>query len=172
AIHQPTPADARWRENSRQRIRRAERVRKPSAREPDLVTCTDLGRDSSELEGKILDEHAFGVLDQATGEASAADQTGTAQAEIEIAKNAPARQRARPFLELGELVDGIKAARHRADRGAGDDVGLDAVPDKRAQHADVGKAARGAAAEREPDRELLFSVGNGLAGAVALGRAF
>ena len=50
-----------------------------------------------------------------------------------------------------ELPRGVGAANHRADRGADHDVGDDAMGNQRPDDADMGKSARGAAAERQPD---------------------
>ena len=82
---------------------------------------------------------------------AAADEAGAGQADIEMAQHAAHRQRARPGLQTVELIGGIAAADHGADRGADDDVGHDAVRDQGAHDADMGKAARGAAAERQTD---------------------
>ena len=85
------------------------------------------------------------------------------------------REAARPFLEAVELAGGIAAADHGADRGADDDVRHDAVREQRAHHADMGKAARGAAAEREPDARArggrLQRRGGGFGGTVAVAHA-
>ncbi len=56
-----------------------------------------------------------------------------------------------PFLDDVEPARGVAAADHGADRGADDDVRLDAVREQGAKHADMSKAARPAAAKREPD---------------------
>ena len=45
----------------------------------------------------------------------------------------------------------MTAADDDPDRGADDDIGLDAVGDEGADDADMGKSARAAAAERKPD---------------------
>ncbi len=60
-------------------------------------------------------------------------------------------ERAQVF-ERVELIGGVAAADQRAHRGADDDVGLDAVGLQRPHHADMGKAARRAAAEHKSDR--------------------
>ena len=83
---------------------------------------------------------------------SAADQAGAADPHVEIADDAPQRERARPGLEVIELVVGVAAADQGAHRGADNDVGRDAVRLQRVNHADMGEAARRAAAENEPDR--------------------
>ena len=69
---------------------------------------------------------------------------------------------------------GVAAADHGADRGADDDVRLDAVREQRAEHADMGKAARAAAAERKPDgraRRALRCFGCCFGAAVAVASA-
>ena len=82
---------------------------------------------------------------------------------------------ARPVFQRVELAGGVAAADHGADRGADDDVGHDAVREQRAHDADMGKAARGAAAERQPDGRArggrLQRRGGGFGGAVAVAYA-
>ena len=85
------------------------------------------------------------------GELVAADQAGAVEADIEIAENISRLQAARPFFQRIEMARRIGAADHRADRGADHDIGHDAVRDQRPDDADMGKSARGAAAERQPD---------------------
>ena len=71
-------------------------------------------------------------------------------------------RRVRPRAQSSNDVEpagGVAAADHRADRGADDDVRLDAVREQRADHADMGKAARRAAAERKPDGRALDARG-------------
>ena len=77
------------------------------------------------------------------------------EAEIEIAEHAAPGQAARPVLQHVETAGGMTAADHGADRGADDDVRDDAFARAGSDHADMGKSARGAAAERQPDRRPL-----------------
>jgi len=46
---------------------------------------------------------------------------------------------------------GIGAANHRADRGADHDIGNNAMGNQGPDDADMGKSARGAAAQCQPD---------------------
>ena len=82
---------------------------------------------------------------------AAANEAGSGQADIEMAQHAAHGQRARPGFQAVELIGGIAAADHGADRGADNDVGHDAMREQGTHDADMGKAARGAAAERQTD---------------------
>ena len=107
------------------------------------------------------------------GELVAADQAGAVEADIEIAEDIARLQAARPFLQRVEMAGRIGAADHGADRGADHDVGNDAMGDQRPDDADMGKSARGAAAQRQPDHrppdaaqtDLVAAVGAVLAAA-------
>src|SRR5690606_27253197 len=61
------------------------------------------------------------------------------------------------FGELRQLACGKTAADDRADRGAGDHVGGIAGIDENLQDADMGPAARRAAAERQTDAGAALS---------------
>ena len=115
------------------------------------------------------------MLFEPRGEPAAADQPAAGEADVEIAEDAALGQAARPVLEHVEPAGGVAAADHGADRRADDDVGLDAVREQRADHADMGKAARAAAAERKPDRRTLGAraacVGRRFGAAVAVSSA-
>ena len=115
----------------------------------------DLGGDGGKADRQRFDVRGAEMLLEPRRELAAADQAAAVQADVEIAEDAALGQAARPVLEHVEPARGMAAADHRADRGADDDVGLDAVREQRAQHADMGKAARAAAAERKPDGRAL-----------------
>src|ERR1041385_8957104 len=68
-----------------------------------------------------------------------------------MAYDAAPGQRARPSLQRIELARRVATADDRANRRADDDVRDNAVRHQRAHHADMGKAARRAAAERKSD---------------------
>ena len=127
AVHQPAAAEPDRRENPGQRIGGAHRVDQPSARQPDLVAGADLGGDGGEADRQLLDQRVAEHLLEPRREPAAADQAGAGQADVEIAEDAAPRQLARPLVEAVELAGGVAAADHGADRGADDDVGLDAV---------------------------------------------
>src|SRR6202030_3562947 len=74
----------------------------------------------------------------------------------------------RPFLEGVELAGRVEAAHDGADRGAGDDVGADAVGHQGAQHPDMRKTARRAAAQHEADGEAIFRMRSGPDGDIAV----
>ena len=111
----------------------------------------ELGRDHRELPRQVLDHGVAQRLFEPGGEPSAADEAGSAETDVEIAEHAARGEMARPFLESVELAVDMTAADHRADRGADDHIGNDAVFMQHAQHADMREAARGAAAERKAD---------------------
>ena len=121
-------------------------------RQPDLVAGADLGGDRGESHRQVLDGGVADRLFQPRRQPVAADQAGAAEPDVEIADDAAQRQRARPVFQRVELAGGVAAADQRADRGADDDVGHDAVGEQRPHDADMGKAARRAAAEHKPDR--------------------
>ena len=70
------------------------------------------------------------VAFQLGGEVIAADQPGAGEVDVEIAQDAAHGERARPFFQVVELAGGVAAADHRADRGADDDIGHDAVRER------------------------------------------
>ena len=154
AVDQPAVADEHRLEDSGQRIGGAHRIDHRSMRQPDLVTGADFGRDGRELDRQILDQVRPDRSFELGGELGAADQAGAVEADVEIAEDVAGLQRARPFLQPVEMPGRIGAADHRADGGADHDIGHDAVGDQRLQDADMGKAARGAAAQRESDDRL------------------
>ena len=141
--------------------------------QPDLVAGADLGRDGGELDRQVLDQDLAHRRLEFGRKLVAADQAGAVEADVEIAEDAARLQAARPFLERIEMAGGIGAADHGADRGADHDVGHDAVRQQRPDDADMGEAARGAAAERQPDHrpadaaepDLVVAVGALLAAA-------
>ncbi len=78
----------------------------------------------------------------------------------------PARER----LDHVDLARGVTAADHGADRGAGDDVGMDALVVKFEQHADMRPAARGAGPERDADLRARRAAPGGSVRALLVGR--
>ncbi len=151
AVHQPAPADAHRREYPRQCVGSAQRVGEPAVGEPDFVAGVEFGGDSGKADRQIFDAGIADRSHQTFGKMAAADQAGAGKTDVEIAQDAAHGERAPPGLHAVELVGGVAAADHGADRGADDDVRHDAVGDERAHHADMGKAARSAAAERQAD---------------------
>ena len=119
--------------------------------QPDLVAGADFGRNGGEFHRQVLDQGLAHRSLEFGGKLGAADQAGAVEADIEIAEDISRLQAARPFLQRIEMSGGIGAADHGADRGADHDIGNDAVGDQRPDDADMGKAARGAAAQRQPD---------------------
>ena len=132
------------------------------------MSGADLGRDRSDAHRQVRErgvaERVFELGDQAV----AADQPRASEREIEITEHAPARQPAGPFLEGVELAGRVEAAHDGADRGARNDVGADAVGHQGAQHADMRKAARRAAAQHEADGEAVFRMRPGPDGDIAV----
>ena len=112
----------------------------------------DLGRDRRETHRQIFDRRVADRLFEPSRQPAAADQARTADPDVEIAEDAAQRQGTRPDLQLIELAVRIATADQRAHRGADDDVGKDAVLAQGMDDADMGEAARRAAAEDEADR--------------------
>src|SRR6185437_16285284 len=81
----------------------------------------------------------------------AADQATSVEADVEVAEDVAHLQAARPFLQRVEMAGSVSAADDGADRGADHDVRHDVVGEQGPQDADMGKAPRRAAAEREAD---------------------
>src|SRR6202035_4238858 len=88
--------------------------------------------------------------------AVAGNEARAAEREVEVTEHAAACHLPAPMLELVEMAGRVKAANDSANRGAGDHGRLDAVGHQSAQHADMGKAARRAAAERKADRQPVL----------------
>ncbi len=123
----------------------------PAAGQPDFMAGIEFCGDGGEADRQIVDAVIGERRVQFGRKMAAANKPGPGQADVEIAEDVAHVEAARPFLQAVELAGGIAAADHGADRGADDDVRHDAVRGERAHHADMGKAARGAAAERKPD---------------------
>ena len=91
------------------------------------------------------------ALVEHVAQALAGDQAGAREIEVEEAQHLAPRQIAGELLQRVELAGDVAAADHGADRGAGDDVGMDAGLVQRPQDADVRPPAGGAAAQRQTD---------------------
>ena len=119
--------------------------------QPDLMAGADFGRDGGEFQRQFLDQGLAQCRLELGREPVAADQAGAVEPDVEIAENIARPQAARPFLEPVEMSRGIGAADHSPDRGADHHIGDDAVRHQRPDNADVGKSARSAAAQGQPD---------------------
>src|SRR5262245_27475404 len=115
------------------------------------MACVDFGCDGGEWIWQAFDRGIADRLLQARCKTVATDQARTRQAEIEVTKHAAAGQGASPLPERVELTESQTPPRNRPDRGAHDHVGHDLAGYERAQHADVGEAARRSAAKHQPD---------------------
>ncbi|MNT52286.1 hypothetical protein D3C72_1893060 [compost metagenome] len=89
------------------------------------------------------------------GEPHAAEQAGAADRQVEQGGDASHGQRAGKGFQFVELSGKVAAADQGADRGAGDHADFDLGLVQGSQHADMGPAARGPAAERQGDLGLL-----------------
>jgi hypothetical protein len=115
------------------------------------VTGANLGRNRGEFQRQLLDQGtAQGRLELGC-ELVAADQPRSVQADIEIAKNIPWLQAARPFLQPVQMPRRIGAADHGPDRGADHHIGNDAMGNQCADNADMGKSPCGPAPQSEAD---------------------
>lgn len=135
----------------------------------------EFGGNRGETDRQIVDAAVFQRAFQLLGEMAAANKAGAGQADIEVAEHVADIETTRPGLQAVELAGGITAADHGADRGSNDDVRNNAARGECAHHADMGKAARRAAAEREPDGRPRGgrpqSLGGGVGGTVAIAHA-
>jgi hypothetical protein len=122
-----------------------------SVREPDLMTGAHFRRDRRELDRQVLHQRRTDRGLQLGRKLGAPDQTGTVKADIQITENIPGLQATRPFLQPVQLARRVRAADHRADRGADDHVGDNAMRNQGPDNTDMGKSARGPAAKRQPD---------------------
>src|ERR1700733_7712548 len=106
------------------------------------MTGSDLGRDRGKANRQFLDRFLADGRLQAIGKSAAADDSSAADPDVEVADDAPHRQRARPLLEHIELAVGVAAADQCADRGADDNVGHYATGLECTEDSDMGKAPR------------------------------
>ncbi len=131
------------------------------------MTGADLGGDGGETQRQILDHGVADRFLKPFRQAATADETRAADSNVEIADDAPSRQRARPVLKRIELIGGVAGADQRTHRGADNDVGRDAMRLQRAHNADMGKTTRRSAAENQSDgwsAALGACLDDGLAG--------
>ena len=152
AVHQPAPAELHRVEDAGQGVGGAQRLDQRAMGQPDLVAGAEFGRDRDEARRQLLDADAG--RDRARAGASAVPP--------EISPAPPMWKSIRPTtrrlvrlvansVSAGELARGKAAADDGADRGSGDDVGRVAGFGQDVEHADMGPAARRAAAERQAD---------------------
>ena len=113
----------------------------------------EFGGDADEALVELLDAAAGERFVEQARQAVAADQAAAGEIEVEQAEDAATGEAAGEFLEVVEGPGDIAAADHGADRGAGDDVGVEAGFDQGPNDADMGPAAGGAAAERQADAD-------------------
>ena len=151
AVHQPAVAHQHRRKYPGQRIGGAHRIDDAAVGQPDLVAGADFGGHGGKFQRQLLDQGLADGGFELGGKLVAADQARAVEADIEIAQDISRLQAARPFLEGIEMARRIGAADHRADRGSDHDIGHDTMGDQRPDDADMGKSARRAAAECQPD---------------------
>jgi hypothetical protein len=115
------------------------------------MTGADLGRHRRKLDRQILDQRRADRGLQLGRKLGAANQSGTVETDIQVTKDIPRLQAARPFFQLVQLASRMSAANHRADRSADDDVRNNAMRNQGPDDADMGKSACGSAAKGQPD---------------------
>ena len=81
----------------------------------------------------------------------AGDQSGAREIEVEEAQHFASGQLAREALHRVQFAGDVASADHRADGGAGHDVGIDAGLVQRAQHTNMGPSAGASCPERQTD---------------------
>src|SRR5262245_5630608 len=82
---------------------------------------------------------------------TASNQPGSRKAEVEVAEDAAHCESARPGFQVVHFFCCVTPADNRADRGADNHIGDDAVLEQLAHDADMGKSTRSAAAKRQAD---------------------
>src|SRR6185312_3702211 len=151
AIDQPAIADQHGREDARKGVGGAHGIDHAAMGQPDFMAGANFSRYAREFARQILDQ---GVADggfELRRKLLAADQAASVQADVEIAENVAHLQAERPLLQRVEMAGRERAADNGTDRGTDHDVRHDAVREQRLHDADMGKSARGAAAERKAD---------------------
>ena len=149
AVDQNAPVASDRLEHAGQGIGGAHRGDQRAVRQPDFVAGADFGGDADERLRQICEGRAVHVFLHARVELHAAEQAAAADVQIEQPEKPALGQAAGEFFQLVELAGQIAAADQRADRRAGDHADLDAGLVERTQHADMGPAARRAAAKRK-----------------------
>src|SRR5262245_58773904 len=127
---------------------------RPAAREPDLVAGADLGGDGHEALLHGLDGDTFELVVEDVAKASTIDETGPRKIEIEETKHLAACQFTGKLLQRAELARHVAPANDGADRGAGDDVGVDARGVEGPQHPDMRPSTGRAAPQCQSDLAL------------------
>ena len=107
----------------------------------------EIGGDGREGKREIGEGTISEVAVEQGDEPVTTDQAAGGNPEVEVAQNAEPAEPDDPLLEHVEAVAEIHAADDRTDGGAAQYVALDPRVLERAQDADMGPAARGAAAE-------------------------
>jgi hypothetical protein len=153
AVDQHRPVAHHRRQQARHRARRAHRFEQLAVAQPQLAPGLQLGGDRAVGNGQLVDLAVGEHRAEQGEEARAADQAA-APGKVHQAQHGGPGDPGDPFLQPVELARRIGAPHQRADRGAADDVGLDAALLERADHADVRPAARAAGAEGESETEF------------------
>jgi len=128
-----------------------------------LAAGLQLGGDRAVGDRQIVDIALAEQRAEQREQAGAADQPA-APGQVHQPHHGGPRDAGDPFLQLVELARRVGRAHQRADRGAADDVGLDAALLERADHADVRPAARAARAERESEAKFAAHAAPSLTG--------
>ncbi len=151
AVGQPTAADIDGTEDAGQRIRCAHGVDEPATRQPNFVAGAQFCRHRNELAFQILDLHVFEVAIELVAQTGACEQAAAGQIEVEEAEYFAARQRAGEVFEFVEFTRCVASADDGADRGADDDIWLDAGLDQGFHDPDVGPSPGNATAKCDCD---------------------
>jgi len=151
AIDQPAAVDHDGVEDAGNRNRSAHRPIDRPLPQPDLAARLQIGGDDGEGRGALLYRPVDAQFAQQRHDPSPVDQPAAREANVEQPRNVAPAETLHPFLQRLEAAAHEGGADQRADRGAADDVGLDARLAQRLDDADMGPAARRAAAQRQPD---------------------
>ena len=136
-------------EDAGQGIGGAHRRDQRAAGQPDFMSGADFRCHANERLRQIVESHAVQMLLHARIEFHAAEQAVSTEVEVKQAEDAPFGQAARELLQMVELAGQVTTADQRPDRSSGDHADFNADLVERAKHADMGPAARRAAAKRE-----------------------
>ena len=111
----------------------------------------DLGGNGNKALGQVLDGDALERGFQHIAQPLAGDEAGAREIDIQEAQHLAACQLAGEQLQRRQLAGDIAAPDHGANRGAGDDVGVDAGLVQRPQNPDMRPAAGRPASKRQTD---------------------
>jgi hypothetical protein len=162
AVDQPVTVDALGLEAAGQRQRGPHGVNDLAVAQPDFVAGPQIRGDGDkgclQLVHPQVTEIMFGFAEQPGARNHAAIHR-----HFQIPQHSHGRKAARPFFQNVGMAGQVKSANQRADRASRDDIGDQAQPVDRLQHAQMGPAARDAATQCQTNansRHTISVLGN------------